>query len=74
MIEENCIFEEEPVRPVIVHAKCKCGGEYLITADSICLTAHPPRYSHRCDRCGDIQTFSECYPCVKFKNLKDADA
>lgn len=48
------------VKMVLVHADCKCGGEFKATGEA--LMCNPPKYVHICSKCGDHMNSRECYP------------
>lgn len=48
------------VKTFIVHADCKCGGEYKATGEAY--MCYPAKYIHVCDKCGDHMTSRDTYP------------
>ncbi len=45
--------------------KCK-EGEMLATGDNIMLTM-PPKFKHKCNKCGEETYLLEKYPAIRFK-------
>ena len=56
------------VNTILVRAICeKCGGEMFPNGNV--LTTYPPRYSHTCNLCGNIECFDERYPKQEFEEI-----
>lgn len=58
--------EQKPIRPIKVDYRCdKCDiGYYRPTG--MMLTMSPPLFKHECNKCGDLATFTEKYPTVRY--------
>ena len=65
--QTDYIREEEPLTPVLVHAMCKCGGEYRASETYIVRVSLPPQYPHQCEKCGDLKSFTNIYPHIAYK-------
>ena len=63
-------IKEVPVRPVMLHLMCECGGEMFSTGEV--LLSDPPLYPHRCNKCWTIeQNHEETYPHIARKALEE---
>lgn len=51
------------VKTFLVHADCKCGGEYKATGEA--LMCYPPKYVHICTKCGDHINSRDKYPVTR---------
>jgi len=60
-------FEVKPVLVEYFCDKAECGGEVLLDQNSAVLTSHPPQYTHRCERCGEVYRFTKAYPIIDYK-------
>jgi hypothetical protein len=60
---------EKPVTPVSVHCGCDgCGrGEMQVEEGGMMLTSMPPKWWHKCDRCGHRELYTVKYPYIKYK-------
>ena len=43
----------------------KCGGTMIPTG--MCLMSNPPKYPHKCDKCGFEETYNVSYPNIEFE-------
>lgn len=44
----------------------KCGGEMLPNGG--CLSTYPPKFSHTCNKCGNIEAFWDKYPKIEYED------
>ena len=49
----------------------KCGEGIMRPEGRVVLLTSPPQYPHKCDKCGHIQSFFECYPRVEYEVIQD---
>lgn len=40
---------------IVTKKYCKCGGEMI--SNRKCLCTYPPKYSHKCNKCGNIEVY-----------------
>jgi len=58
------------VRTVMVHWDCECGG--LMEPTCGCLPMSPPKFPHKCDKCGHEETSYKRYPYVEYKEIGES--
>lgn len=57
-------IEDAIVHKSISHKMCECGGEYKLNQDGYVLLSYPCKYEHQCNKCGNIEYFTEIFPKV----------
>lgn len=67
--------EKIEVKAYMINEIChKCGKGYMIyeTDGNAFLAVYPPRFTHRCDRCGNIETYLEQYPKIEYEPIQNS--
>lgn len=72
------ITRKVEVKTYMEHACCDCGGEFIHIPKDPCepiadIAVWPPRkptYPHKCNRCGEIKSFDQQYPVLKYEEIK----
>lgn len=52
------------LQTVKVRMMCECGGEMEPTGEIY--DTYPPRYPHKCLKCGEGEIYSRRYPCIEY--------
>lgn len=61
--------KEVEVKTVEVRQYCdKCGEEMRFTGET--LLSNPPKYVHKCNKCGNSTWCSKSYPCIEYREVK----
>ena len=61
--------KETEVKPFEVKQYCELCGEELTFTGEV-LLSNPPKYVHKCDKCGKQFTFSQSYPSIEYKKVE----
>lgn len=66
--------ERVEVKTYMINEICpKCCEGYMIYETSgTFLAVYPPRFTHRCDRCGNIETYLEQYPKIEYEPIQNS--
>jgi len=62
--------KEFQVKPVLLRYLCDragCDGEVLYDQNAAVLTTQPPKYVHKCEKCGHEYQLTKAYPAVDYK-------
>ena len=59
--------KEIEVKTILIRRYCDCGGEMRPTGNVLC--SYPPRYTHACNKCGNIEAYWDNYPKVEYKEI-----
>jgi hypothetical protein len=62
------IEKEIEVKTILIKRYCDCGGEMLPNGGVLC--TYPAKYSHTCNKCGNIESYWESYPKVEYKEVE----
>lgn len=73
----DCIEKRQPVHAYMVKAFCptpeeKYGGiacEGELVPDGQILLSNPPKFPHKCERCGATINLSERYPLIRYEAM-----
>jgi|JI10StandDraft_1071094.scaffolds.fasta_scaffold883266_3 DNA-directed RNA polymerase subunit RPC12/RpoP len=57
------------VRTIGVDYLCDKCGDGLMEHTGIMLMSDPPKYPHKCNRCGTVMDFFQKYPTVRWERL-----
>lgn len=52
---------------IVTKKYCECGGEMLPNGNYLC--TYPLKYSHTCNKCGNIEAYWDKYPKVEYKEV-----
>ena len=55
------------VKTIVTKKYCECGGEMIRNGNVLC--TYPPKYSHTCNKCGNIEAYWNKYPKVEYKEI-----
>ena len=61
------IEKEFEAKSVLTKMYCDCGGEMVPTGAVLC--SYPPKYTHEGNKCGKIESYSNTYPKVVYKEV-----
>lgn len=53
------------LKPIEIHQICDCGGDMKFVGEVE--TGYPPKYPHKCEKCGIKATFGKVYPCIEYE-------
>lgn len=56
-----------PCQPYILTRQCECGGEMQRVYSDITTLEYPPKYTHKCNKCGKIEKLDKSYPCQMYE-------
>lgn len=59
--------KRDEVKVVRVRKLCNCGGEML--PNGLVLSSYPPKYSHTCNKCGNVEAYWDRYPKVEYEEV-----
>ena len=62
-----------PCKIQIVTRKCECGGELKFISSTVTTLECPPHYTHKCNKCGKLESFPVQYPYLHYEYLFDGD-
>ena len=59
-------------KTLYVYMTCdKCGKGLMKPCGCCELLVYPPKYNHKCNKCGYEQVYSEVYPCKKLVPIEE---
>ena len=58
----------EVLRPVRVNLRCpKCNDGFMHRSNDGVLLSNPPKYEHKCSKCGTVLHLTEVYPKLEYE-------
>lgn len=68
-MNENETYDE-PMRTVMRHWRCPCGGEMIFTGFGFA-AGFSSTNDHQCNKCGQKKSADRTYPCIEFVRSHD---
>lgn len=59
------------VQPVTVSMECDKCRKGNMMSNGRTLMSHPPKYSHKCTNCENIENYNKIYPCIEYEPYYD---
>jgi hypothetical protein len=61
-----------PVRTVQVNYQCDAAGcDGYMSPTGTANLSYPPRYPHRCSKCGSEESFKARYPVIRYEPIEE---
>lgn len=66
---------KKKVQPYLVEMVCPvCKEGKMEPLGDIVLTTDPPKFPHKCNKCGNGDYYMERYPKISYKSIEDEEA